>query len=160
MEKAIHSRMIFEILGRPAEHIKEALNTLIVRLGSEKGVNILNKVYHDPKKIENADELYSAFSEVELEIESIDKFFLVIFGYFPSNVEVIAPREIKIRNEDLNSLANDLVARIHHYDAITKKFLTERNILASKLKEMGIEFGSEMPAPDKESKQKDSKRKK
>ena len=42
-------RMIFEILGRPAEHLPESLKMLIDKIVSEKDVKLLDAKYHPPK---------------------------------------------------------------------------------------------------------------
>ena len=42
MDKLIVS-MILEILGRPAEHVTEALKGIVEKIGAEKGVKLLKK---------------------------------------------------------------------------------------------------------------------
>ncbi len=149
MEK-ITVRMIFEVLGRPPEHVKEALETVVMRLGAEKGVKIAEKIYHPPKKVEGAENLFTSFAEVELELESLSLFFGILFTYFPSNVEVLGPSSLKLKNSEINELGNNLITRIHHYDSITKKLLAERSIIINQLKEKGIELKFENPENSKE----------
>ena len=60
----LHVSLIIEILGRPAEHVKESLNMLVVKLGSEKGVKIIDKKYHEPAPVENSKDLFTTFAEV------------------------------------------------------------------------------------------------
>jgi hypothetical protein len=132
MEK-IKFSIILEILGRPAEHIKEALNTLVVRLGSEKGIKVLEKTYHEPIQVEGSD-LFTSFAEVVLEVDSLANYFGVIFAYMPANIELISPEKITLPNSDLNELANKLANRLHEYDAMTKRVLVERDAAISHLK--------------------------
>jgi len=133
--KKLRVQIVLEILGRPAENVKEALNTLVVRLGSEPGVNIISKNYHDPISVEGAKDLYTAFAEVSLELDTIDNYFGIMFAYMPSNIELINPEEIILSNQDLNQLSGKLMQRLHDYDAITKKMIYERDIVVNKLKE-------------------------
>lgn len=135
MEK-IHASFILEILGRPAENVKEALDSIITRLGAEKGVEILNKKCHEPRLIEDANDLFTTFAEIELECETLAHYLGLLFSYMPSNVEVIRPEKFSMTNIDLNEIGNRLVHRLHEYDAITKKALVERDIVAQKLKEV------------------------
>lgn len=138
MSDKIIAHMIFEIMGRPAEHVKETLNNLVVKLGSEQGVNITNKQEHEPKKVDKNSDLYTTFAEIELEIDHLKRFFDLIFTYFPANAEIISPRNLKLRNEDLNELGNQLIGRLHQYDSITKSVMAERTALLNKLKGSGV----------------------
>jgi len=83
--------LILELLGKPAEHLKEALNTLVVKLDSEKGVKILEKTYHDPTPIKESKGLFTAFAEVTVEFKEIGNFFGIIFAYLPSHIETLNP---------------------------------------------------------------------
>jgi len=51
-DKKITAAFIIEILGRPAEHIKQTITELIEKLCKEKGINVIEKTIHEPKKIE------------------------------------------------------------------------------------------------------------
>ena len=152
--KKLRVQIVLEILGRPAENVKEALNTLVVRLGSEPGVKIISKNYHDPIFVEGAKDLYTAFAEVSLELDTIDNYFGIMFAYMPSNIELINPEEITLSNQDLNQLAGKLIQRLHDYDAITKKMIYERDIVVNKLKEVAPElFEPEKANAEKSEKQ-------
>ena len=145
----LNVRLIFEILRRPSEHVKEALNKLVVKMGSDSGIEIIEKKYHAPKEVEEAKGVYTSFAEFEMIVDSLDAFFEIIFNYFPANVEITSPRNLKIGNEYLNEISNRLISRLHHYDAVTKRLLEERQIFLKKLEEMGIKF-----VPHKEGEQK------
>ena len=70
----IRADMVFEILGRPAEHLKLALSQLIEKLCSEKGMKILNKTVHEPVEVKETKNLYTTFAEVSLECDLIENF--------------------------------------------------------------------------------------
>jgi len=132
----IKANLIIEIMGRPPKHIAETLNTIVIKIGSEKGVELINKKFHKPKSIKDAKNLYMTFSEVEAEFENLDSFFTVIFNYMPSNVEIFDPEKIKLNNYDLNTLSNFILSRLHKYDAIAKGIMTERNIMMKQLEDL------------------------
>jgi len=134
MEK-IQVFLVLEILGRPKEHVKEALNTLVIRMGTEKGVKILSKTYHDPVPVEGSKELFTAFAEVGLELDSLSNYLGIVFAYMPSNIEVVKPEQLVLTKSDLNQLANTLTQRLHNYDAVTKQALAERDAVIKKLYE-------------------------
>ena len=162
MEK-IRATMIFEILGRPAEHIKTALASLVEKIGSEKGIKVTEKTIHEPTEVKESKDLYTTFAEVSVEFDSIANYFGTIFTYMPANIEIISPVKFDISNLDLNELGNKLIARLHEYDSITKKFIYERNFLLKKLNEIAPHLFKEEFQPKKLEEQlsegKDSKQK-
>ena len=128
--------IVIEILGRPKDHVKEALQSLVLRLGAEKGIKILDKNIHEPIPVKDAKDLFTTFAEVSLALDSITNYFGVLFGYMPSHVELVNPEKISLTNIDLNDLGNKLVQRLHDYDAITKNVLVEKDMLVKKLQEV------------------------
>ena len=139
MEK-LQAQIIIEILGRPPEHVEEALNTLISRMASEKGVKVLEKVIHKPVLVKDQKNLYTAFAEITLELDAITNLLGIAFAYLPSNIELIYPERIDFGNADLSSILNRLTQRLHSYDAITKKALADKEILLRRLAEVAPEL--------------------
>ena len=139
--------LVIEIMGRPADHVKEALNTLVVKLGSEKGVKLLEKKYNDPVPIKDSDDLFTAFAEVTAELENMGNYFGIIFGYMPSHIEIINPEKFSLSNFDLNDLGNKLIARLHSYDAIAKNVVAERNFLLERVKVLDPELYKKITTP-------------
>ncbi len=135
MEK-VQANMIIEILGKPKEHVKEALNTIVQKLSSEKGVKILEKNSHEPVEVKDAKDLYTTFVELMVEFDSVSTYLLISFAYLPSNVEIISPESLNITNQDLTFLGNKIIQRVHEYDAIVKNVLMERDMLVRKLQEV------------------------
>jgi len=141
---AIKASMIIEMLGRPKEHLIEGMHTLISRLESEKGARVMEKKFNDPIPIESSPDLFTTFTEVELELKSIMDYFGIIFAYMPSHIEIINPEKFSMSNADLNELGNALVQRIHNYDAVTKNMVAERNLVLEKLKDFAPEVFNQL----------------
>ena len=135
MEK-LQANIILEILGKPKENVSSALQTLVTKLGNEPGVKIIDQVIHPVVKVKDSKELFTSFAEITLELESLDNYFGILFAYMPSNIELVSPERITLKNDELNVLANKLAARLHDYDAIAKRMIAERNILISKMQEV------------------------
>ena len=120
----IQASLIIEILGRPPEHITEALHTVVTKIGAEKGIKVLNKTYHEPIKAQDSKTLYTAFAEVDVELDSLHHYFGLIFMYMPANIEITSPEK----------LGNALLQRLHNYDAVAKKMIAETSYLTESLK--------------------------
>ena len=132
----IKADLVFEILGRPAEHIKNALGLVIDKLGAEKGVKVNDKKIHETTEVKESKDLYTTFAEVSVEFDSIENLFGIIFAYMPAHVEIISPANFEITNLNLNELSNTILMRLHNYDAITKKLIYEKDFLVNKLREV------------------------
>ncbi len=146
-DKTIQATLVLEILGRPAEHLTKALTDLVSKLGSEKGIKIIDKIIHEPVLVKDSKDVYTSFAEVTLELESLVNYFGIIFAYMPAHIEIISPAEFKLTNAQLTELGNKLLARLHDYDAITKRIIVERNFLVDKLKQVSPELFKQPQAP-------------
>ncbi len=132
----LHTLMILEILGKPAEHVFESLNQLVDKLDSERGVKITKREIRDPLPVENSKELFTTFAELEVEFETLDIYLAVLFAYMPAHVEIISPENMTVTNTYLNDLGNKVIQRMHNYDAITKKTLFENQVILQKIREL------------------------
>lgn len=139
MVSEIKAILIFEMLGRPADHLKTTLEQFINKISEEKGVEILNKKINEPKRVEQTkQELFTNFSEIEFKFKDLPTFLRIVFIYMPSHIEVIDPSKLEVDNYDFNSLMNEIIRRLHQYDEIAKKMLIERNILQNQLQQQGV----------------------
>ena len=143
----IRALFIFEMLGRPATHIKESLEKLIEQLGKQKGIEIVRKEIHEPKivqdkvnqinekKLDNEKELFTTFAEAEIIVDNFNLMISIILNMLPSHVEILSPNEINFKNFELSSLLTDLTIKIHKYDEVAKVLMLDRNNIFNKLKE-------------------------
>jgi len=133
----IKALFIFEIMGRPPEHIKNTLGELVDKLGEQKGINIIRKEIHEPKLVEkeNVQNLFTTFAEVELIADNLNLIFDIALNMLPSHVEILAPKELEFKNFDLSSVVSNLCVKIHKYDELSKISLMEKNSLISQLKQ-------------------------
>ncbi|MEM4703089.1 MAG: hypothetical protein QXP53_01235 [Candidatus Pacearchaeota archaeon] len=140
----IRTFLLFEIIGKPKEHIIEVLNLLVKKLGELKGVHVINSKIHDAKKVagqsqetkEKLEEVFSSFAEVEILAEKLSKIIEIIFDYMPSSIEISEPKDLKINLSDANALLNDLATRLHQYHMATHALKAERDILFKRVLDM------------------------
>jgi len=122
MEK-ITAILIIEVLGKPAEYIKKALEDILEKLKNEKDVNVTHSDVKEPKEVESG--VFTTFAEIELET-SLEMLMNILFTYMPSHIEVIEPENISIKNSSLNSFLNETTRKLHQYDELAKAMLIER----------------------------------
>lgn len=171
--KKIKSRITFEMIGRPKEHLKKAIEDFLNALETEKGIKVLNKKIHEPKKISKElieknkynGEMFSTFAELEIESDHIMSLFSILFKYLPSHIEVISPENFELENIDVNAMTNEMINRIHYYDGIAKSMLMQNTILSKRVEELtkenlnksapNVTFGNlEVKEPKKKGKKK------
>ena len=92
---SLTAKFIIEIMGRPVEHLTLSLNELVAKLGSEKGISVVSKDIHKPKAVEKAENLWTAFADVELNFQTVQHFFNAVMMYMPAHVEVVNPDSFK-----------------------------------------------------------------
>jgi len=131
----IQAVFMIEMMGKPKDYLKTTLSEYIDKIGEEK-VKILRKDIAEPKEIEN--DLFSTFAEIEVETQELVEILKIIFSYMPSHMEVIKPETISLKNADFNSMANEILMRLHKYDEIAKTLSTQKTILENQLKQLGV----------------------
>lgn len=125
--------LIYEVLGKPAEHIKTALSEFIDKIGQNKGVIIKSKKIMEPKTVEESD-LFSTYAEVEAEIDNMGLMFDLVLNTLPSHIEVLTPEDLHLKNFEISSLMSDLTIKMHRYDELAKSLGIERENLISQVK--------------------------
>jgi hypothetical protein len=134
----IHARMIVEVMGRPVEHVVEALQKIAGNIGNEKGVNVLSSKIREPIAVKEAKGLFTSFVEIDAHFDSLVHYFRVLFTYMPSNSEIIEPESIRLGNDEINEFSNAVLARLHDYDALAKRIVSERDAAIMQLQNLNV----------------------
>ena len=132
--KGIKAVLIFEVIGRPPEHLTETLNDIIKKIDEEKGVSVKEKKVNEPVLMKDQKDFYTSFAEVEVEVEEILSLAMLMFKHMPAHVEIISPELITLTDNGWNEILNELVRRLHGYDEIARIVQMEKEILEKKLK--------------------------
>ena len=122
----IRCRTIIEVLGKPKEHVEDALKQYIEHIKEDHELVVLNEDYSEAKEQEK---LWSKFVELDLVIKGTKKLVSFCFGYMPSSLEILKPEHLILSNAELSSFLNDLQARLHNVDMIVKKQKSENDFL-------------------------------
>lgn len=134
--RGIAAVMILEAIGKPPEHLTEALENLIKEMEKEKGVTILNKKINEPILMKDRKDFYTSFAEIEVEVEEVLHIAILMFKYMPAHIEIISPELIVLTNNGWNDVLNELTRRLHGYDEVARVIQIEKNILEKKLREL------------------------
>ena len=142
MTEKILCRAIVEVVGKPKEHVEEAINMVVETAKEIKGLKIERKEIAEVKTLEKgelgkADEklqektgsLFSTFAEIEFLADSIDVISSFCFDFLPSSLEIIEPEKIEVNLQDVSRLMNDQVSRLQRAEHIVKTLKFENSNL-------------------------------
>ena len=130
----INAALILEVVGKPKEHLTETLNNLISQIEAEKDVKIVDKKVNEPVPLEKHEGFFTSFAEVEVRVEYLRNLMGLIFKYMPAHVDIIEPENVRMDNNTLSEILNELTRRLHGYDEIARVIQVEKKILENKLK--------------------------
>lgn len=128
MTQAIKFRAIIEVLGRPKDYVEVSLKEYLQKLKEDSSYQT-TMVEIAPPEQQKDQELWSTFAELEVGTESIGNLINFCFDYMPSLIEILAPEELGVSEVDLSNFLNDLQARLHNLDMLTKQTKMENDYL-------------------------------
>lgn len=120
------ARTIIEILGKPQKHVEDTIRSVVETVRNRDGTELLKEHIAEPKQIEG---LWSVFAELEVLFKSFEKLAAFCFDFMPSSVELLEPENFTLRNNDISTLLNDLLAGLHNLDMVTKNTRVQADIL-------------------------------
>jgi hypothetical protein len=154
--KKVSCLIMFEMLGKPKEHLEATMDKFIETIGKEKGLRVINKSTNEAKILEQKDkdgkiisnDLYSTFSDLEIEFDDVFLMLGFAFKYMPSHLEIVKPEDFRFRNADFGSIVNNILTKMHHYDSIAKGAIMQNQILAQHLAAMKSKLEGNIPIID------------
>ena len=127
-KQKVRSNIILEILGKPKEHVDNALKMYIEKIkDDDNAAIILNEKIHN--SVEQKDGFFSAFAELEIISEDLQALIGFCFDYMPSSVEIVAPEEMIMKQVEITNTINDLQAKLHNLDMAIKTTRSENDFL-------------------------------
>lgn len=110
-------KTIIEVIGFPAEHVDKTMNQIVERVEKEDGIKVVQKVVHKSNPIKK---FFSAFVELELDVDDLERLFRFCLDYHPSSVEIQDKKSIEIESRELTIIINDMLGILHQYNMLTK----------------------------------------
>lgn len=125
--------MIVQMLGKPASYLKEALEIHLSKLNHFKGVEVLSKNFSEPKSLEENNEIFSSFCEIELKVDSFEKVLDLIFELMPNSIEILEPSEINLDLYEATMILNSLAGKLHRYEDALRVAYAKMKMLSDSL---------------------------
>jgi hypothetical protein len=124
-ENKAQVRAIIEILGKPKEHVFETMKKYIDNIKKDESYDVQEEFIDDPVEQEDQKGVFSTYSEIVFNVKDVSQLISFCFDYMPSSVEIIDPEEFSMSSKNLTDLLNDLQARLHQSEMLTKQLFEE-----------------------------------
>ena len=100
MGKNILLRCLLEVVGKPKEHIEQAIRGYIDGLKKDERYELGKHKISEAIKQEE-EEYWSVFADLEVGADNLEELTAFCLEYMHSQIEIIYPKEMKINEADL-----------------------------------------------------------
>ena len=128
--RELKARTIIEVLGRPKEHVDKALGLIKDKLAREdKNFELVKSEIFDARPVKDHENMFAGFVENDLNFKDLDRLMGFCFDYMPASIEIIEPKSLNFKSNDLSSFFNELQAKLHSLDIAIKQTRNENTHL-------------------------------
>ncbi len=131
----IFFRAVVEVLGKPKEHVEKSIRAYLKKLGEDKNYVLLRQELAESRQ-QPGQELWAVFAEVEVKTASLDKISHFCFEYMPSLIEIIKPKELVFKDNEVSLFLNDLQSKLHQVDMVAKQLKLENDIFKKSIHDL------------------------
>lgn len=103
--------VVFELVGKPKEHIEKTIRLYIENIKKDTRIKIIQEEYAEV--IEHEDGMFSTFVETEMIIESLDVLNWLCVNFMPASIEIIEPSNLTFEARNLTGWFNDILSKLH-----------------------------------------------
>ena len=108
-----------ELMAVSHDITEKALREHVDNLESVKEVFVFKKDFKPVEKLEippkGLAEAYSQVAEINILIKDMPTLINIVMAFGPSSVEILEPKEVKIRIDEVQSIANLVAAMMHQF---------------------------------------------
>jgi len=125
----IRADLIFEIIGNPVEHVESTIKGYIEHIGTDPGIEIINKNFAKTEPTEDDPRLFSSICDVDLLAKGLQKLHWLCLNFMPASVEITEPAKITFEPRILTTSINDLLAKLHEIATLSKQSTLQNQLM-------------------------------
>lgn len=125
----IQARILIEIIGKPKEHVEEAVKVYSDRIKADKDIEIINLDLGKAEEVKDMEGFFGALVELEVLMPSMTMLASFCFDYMPASIEIIEPDKLNLRDREVSAFMNDLLQKLHTLDMAVKQTRMENQSL-------------------------------
>jgi len=130
----LHTNIIFEIVGKPKEHIENTLKAYIENIKQDEELHIVNEEFESAEEMEEG--VFGAVAELEIILPNIEKLNWLCINFSPASVEILEPDKKTITQKEIGDWTNDLLSRLHEIGMIQKNLKGQFDVLVKNFNAM------------------------
>ncbi len=123
-KKYLHIRVMFEVVGRPKEHVQKTMSAYIENLKKDTELIFVSEEFDDAEEMEEG--VFGAIAEIELLLQNTEKLTWLCVNFTPASLEILEPAQITIEQKEMTNWYNDLLSRLHEI-GVGQKTLTSQH---------------------------------
>jgi len=108
-----------EVMATDKDITEHSLKEHIEKLEKVKGALVFGKEFKSIERVENPPKnvlvAYSQIAEVELIVKDLLTLITVVITFGPSAIEILEPRELRIKIDEVQNIVNFLAGLIHQF---------------------------------------------
>jgi hypothetical protein len=105
------AQVSFEVIGTPKEHVEKSMKSYIENVKKDEQIHFITEDTADPEELDN--KMWATYSDNEMLFENIQKLTWLCFNFMPSNIDIIAPENLKFKEKEFTNWLNDLISKLH-----------------------------------------------
>ncbi len=111
----------FEVVATSQEVSKNAMEKHLNSLARAPGVLVYEQKVEETKQIDprpfKVEQAFSTVAEAKFLVKDLPTLVNVCLAYAPSAIEILAPKELKVKIEEVQDIANLLAGLMHRFAA-------------------------------------------
>lgn len=133
-EGYLRAIVIFELVGKPKQHIEQTIKAYIENVKTQEGIICLREEFDETQELEK--DVFSTVSEVEILVQNMEKLTWLCLNFTPASVEIVEPQQKTLEQQEITHWLNDLLARLHEIGMIQKNLQGQHQVLVKNFNAM------------------------
>ncbi|MFP4522996.1 MAG: hypothetical protein ACOCQQ_00090 [Candidatus Nanoarchaeia archaeon] len=123
-EGYLRVRILFEIIGKPKEHVEKTMKAYLDKIATEQDITILEQEVEPVDEIEKG--MFSVIGEMEVLVPTVDKLTWLAINFSPASIELIEPEKITLQQKEISNWVNDFLAKLHEIGIMQKSMQSQQ----------------------------------
>lgn len=124
-EGYLRSRVLFEIIGRPKEHVEKTMQAYLTKISTQEDLFVLEQEVEAVDEIEEG--MFSVVGEMEILVPSIDTLTWLAINFSPASIELLEPEKLTLKQKEISNWVNDFLAKLHEIGIIQKSMKSQHD---------------------------------
>lgn len=123
----------FEVVGNPKEHVEKTMREFMENIRKDQQMKVVTADYGEAEEVKDSQGLWSTFCDAEILFDNLEKVNWLCVNFMPSNIDIIAPEELRFKDKELTNWFNDILAKLHEVSMGYRQTVAKEELLTKNL---------------------------